>query len=235
MKLGFLWAMFFSLSLSAAEKNLYGKAYDQKEQKVLYHEVHRIVSDDRGFVVYLETKYLDSNLKEFGSLRSDFKKSSFVPNSVLNDSRLKRKETLTLVGDKAEIEVSIDGKGAKKKSITVAENSVAGQGFNNFILKNFDDLMAAQDKKVEFIFVQILDYFNFTASRVGKSAYEDIVSFKIAMSSFFMKAFAEPIMLKYDKKTKSLAEFRGLSNLNSDKNEKQNVVIKYSESPPISP
>lgn len=231
----FLLTFLFSLSLVAAEKNLYGKVYDQREEKILYHEVHRIVTDDKGFVQLIETRFLDNNLKEFGSLRSDFRKNLLVPNVELTDSRFKRKEKLSVAGDEAEIAVTVDGQTPRKKTVAIGADSVGGQGLSNFILKHLDELLAGKEKKIALIMMQIMDYFNFEAVRINATPKEQVVSLKLVASSFFMKAFAKPIAVKFDRETKTLTEYRGQSNLNNDKNEKQEVVIKYSESPPISP
>lgn len=214
-------------------KKLYGKAYDLKKTKVLYHEVHDVTIGDDGFNQKVETKYLDISLKEFAALKSTFKDNLFVPDSELKDSRLKRTEKLNLDGNKAKIQVVTEGQKDQTKTISIDSTSVAGQGFNNFLLKYFDELATGKSKKVAIVVIPLLDFFKFTASRVGPaSEREEAVEFKIQIASVFLKAFADPIFVKYDKKTRNLLEFRGLSNLSDEKDQKQQVLIQYSDSPP---
>ncbi len=222
-----------TLSEATASVKLYGKAYDLKKTKVLYHEVHEVTVGDNGFNQKVETRYLDSSLKEFATLKSTFKDNLFVPDSELKDIRLKRTEKLILDGKKANIQVITEGQKDQAKTIQIDSSSVAGQGFNNFLLKYFDDLAAGKSQKVAIVVIPLLDFFKFTASRVGAlSEKEETVEFKIQIASVFLKAFADPIYVKYDKKTRNLLEFRGLSNLSDEKDKKQQVLIQYSDSPP---
>jgi hypothetical protein len=230
--------IFFGLlkTAFANHENVYGKAYDKTGNKILYHEVHEVKVDVKGFTQIIETKFLDPSLKEFATLKSTFKSNPFIPNSELFDKRLKRHETLELDGEQAHLKISIDGKKDEEKIIKINPNFVAGQGFNNFILKNFDDLLKGIDQKISLVVVPLLDFFNFEAKRNGKySEKESTVDIKIQVASTFLKIFADPISLKYDKKTKHLLEYRGLSNLLNEKGENQQVVIKYSDSPPLTP
>jgi hypothetical protein len=234
-----LWLVALSQGLAAQglepqNSKIYGVAFDKSEKKILYHEVLQVTPGADGMSKIIETKYLDPELKEFGSIKSTFKSNLFVPDSVLVDNRLKRKETLELKGNEATIEVSVKGKPPEVKKIKIDSSFVAGQGFDNFILKNFDTLSKGNEIKVSFIVVRILDYYKFLVSNRGKkNITENEVSFKIELNSFFLNIIADPIIVTYDKKSKKLLEFRGLSNLNNEKGEKQDVVIKYSDSPPI--
>ncbi len=231
---GFFLLLVIGTSASGQVKSLYGKAYDKSEKKLLYHEIHKVTLDANGFNQLVETQYLDSNLKEFANMRSEFKGNLFVPDSQLKDSRLKVTETLSLEGSQARMTVTVEGKKTEEKTIKTDSSFVAGQGFNNFILKYFDELKKGNDKKVSFVVIPLLDFFRFMAGRKGTAKEgESSVDFQIQIASVFLKAFADPIYVKYDTQDKGLLEFRGLSNLSNEKNEKQQVVIKYSNSPPI--
>lgn len=236
-------------------QTFYGKAYDKTGQTLLYHEVHRVTLDDKGYNQTVETTYLDKTLKEFATLKSDFKSQLFVPNSTLQDQRLKKTETLRVEGNKAIISVvqgsrvaqeessnektAKNGKSEKvdkqEKTLSLDASFVAGQGFNNFIIKHFDELAKGQEMKVSFVVIPLLDYFKFLAAADKPKDENTFVEFKIQIASMFLKAFADPIFVKYDKKSRGLLEFRGLSNLNNEKDEKQQVWIKYSDSPPLTP
>ncbi len=233
MKLTFLLVLIFSMNSRAQVNKLYGQAYDQTGKNLLYHEIHQVTLDVNGYNQLVETKYLDLNLKEFANMKSEFKSNLFVPDSELNDNRLKRKETLILQGDQARIAIFIEGNKKEEKVVGTDSSFVAGQGFNNFILKYFDDLASGQNKKVSFVVIPLLDFFKFQAAR--KKAPEEnsaTVEFKIQIASVFLKAFADPIYVQYDRKNRGLLEFRGLSNLSTAKDEKQQVVIRYSQNPP---
>ncbi len=236
MKQILLASSFFMIAIlceATTPLKLYGIAHDSKKTKILYHEVHEITLGDDGFNKKVETRYLDSSLKEFATLKSTFKDNLFVPDSELKDTRLKRTEKLILDGKAAKIQVSTEGQKDQTKTIQIDSTSVAGQGFNNFLLKYFDDLAAGKNQKVAIVVIPLLDFFKFTASRVGGlSEKDETVEFKIQIASVFLKAFADPIYVKYNKKSRNLLEFRGLSNLSDEKDKKQQVLIQYSDSPP---
>lgn len=214
--------------------NLYGKAYAKDEKTLLYHEIHQITTDTDGYNLFVETRYLLPSLKEFAILKSDFKKNQFVPDSKLVDSKNGIHESLELIGDRAEIKISRNGVLSSKKSIETNPDFVAGQGFNNYLIKHLDELIEGASKQVSFLIIPLQDYFKFEAKRITKPEENNSeVSIKIQISSFFLKVFTDPILVKYDKKTKGLLEFRGLSNLSLEKDKKPYVVIKYSNSPPL--
>lgn len=214
--------------------NLYGKAYAQDEKTLLYHEIHEITTDADGYNTFVETRYLEPSLKEFAILKSDFKKNQFVPDSKLVDNKNNIQESLELIGDRAEIKITRNGILSSKKNIETNPDFVAGQGFNNYLIKHLEELAQGVRKQVSFLIIPLQDYFRFEARRIEKPQESGSeINVRIQIASFFLKVFNDPILVKYDKKTKGLLEFRGLSNLNMEKDKKPYVVIKYSNSPPL--
>ncbi len=223
--------LFIFLSSLAHALEFKGKAYDQEKGQLIYIEKHKTVDDANGFNQLIETQYTDPDGKVMATIQSDFKKDLVIPDVIFVDSRFGFKDEQIYDPDTKIVKITrTNDKTGKieKNEFKVKKNMLGGQGFNNFLVKNFDQLLDKKSIPVQFIVLSSRDFFEFKIQLSGNTKLEpDQVEFGLSISSYFLKVFVNDIQTIYSKTSKRLLTFRGLSNLSNDKGKPYNVRIEY--------
>ena len=226
MKCLILAALILSTHVHAIEFT--GQAYKPGTKELLYTEKHKTQDDEKGFNKVIETEYLTPDGKVFAKIKSDFAKDQVIPDKVFEDFRLGIKDELIFNPENRNVKITrTDEKTKKVKSneFTAKKNSLAGQGFNNYLLKNFDVLESGKSLPVNFIVLTNQDYFAFDIKK--KSEKNEEIIFGLNISSLLFKAFVSEIRTTYAIAGKRLLVFFGLSNIADAKGKPQNVEIQY--------
>lgn len=205
-----------------------GQAYKPGTKELLYTEKHKTQDDENGYNKVIETEYVTPDGKIFAKIKSDFSKDQMIPDKVFEDFRLGIKDEL--VFDPATRNVKItrtdeNTKKTKSNDFKAKKNSLAGQGFNNYLLQNFETLEKGKSLPVNFIVLTNQDYFEFDIKK--KSDKENEIIFGLNISNLLFKAFVSEIRTTYAVASKRLLVFFGLSNIADAKGKPQNVEIKY--------
>lgn len=200
-----------------------GKAF--RDNKLIYTEKHFPTSLPDGSYSKLKTEYIDERGKLFSEISSDFSTDTFVPNVFFKDNRFNLIENISKDkgGNKLKIERD-DKKNRKVSYLETKPTSILGQGFHNYIIKNFDNILK-DEVDVHFIISSKSDQYHFKMYLAKKSEKEVIIRGKI--DNFFLRAFVKEIELTYAVPSKRLLKFKGLSNLDDDQGNSQNVEILY--------
>ena len=210
-------------SMAAKSYKFIGEARNRKGVLV-YTENHEATSDDQGFITQLKTDYKKADGTTIVKMESDFSSNTLVPTIQFEDVRFNRKEKLTLSGDKAKVEITQKNKD-ETKEFKLLNNMVAGTGFHNFILKNFDALKAKEQIPLYFIVLAKADYFSF--GLVQKEIKDGKLTLVLKISSWVLRNFIDPIKVVYDIEKKQLLSFDGLTNIETDQEKTQELVITY--------
>lgn len=213
--------------LAIATEKREGIASDLKRGTFLYKELHLIEKDSTGFNKKITTTYKDENDKVFAKMTSDFSKHRMIPDTTFEDLRFNSKyeQTINLKDLSLEIIHTENDTQKKNKKIKVYENTIAGQGFDNFIKEEFNNL---KKKKIKFVVLDQLDFFNFMASSLSHKILTES-QFKLEIDSFWVGLLINPITVTYSNDSKKLIKYQGLSNI-LDKNKKsQEVLISYDD------
>lgn len=200
-----------------------GKAF--RDNKLQYIEKHFPTILGDGTYSILRTEYFDEGGGKFAEIKSDFSQDLFVPNVSFNDSRFELFENISK--DKSTSQIKIERELKKIKNVSYLNTksaSILGQGFHNFIVKNFDNILKAE-VDVFFIITSKSDQFHFKMYLAKKTDKEVIIRGKI--DNFFLRAFVKEIELTYSFPEKRLLKFKGLSNLDDKDGNSQNVEILY--------
>lgn len=205
-----------------------GVATDLKSGQFLYKEVHQIEKDKEGFNKVITSSYLDKNNNIFAKMVSDFSKNKMIPETTFEDFRFKLKQIQKISSNEKELELIHlkDQKQISSKKINLSKDFIAGQGFDNYIKANFSKL---ENSKIKFVVLDQLDFFSFRTDSLP-SKEESHQKFQMKMDSFFISLLVAPITVTYDKISKSLIQYEGLSNIFNDKEKSQEVLIAYKES-----
>lgn len=198
----------------------------------IYTENHHVVLGRTDLPVYKEVKstYSSPDGTIFAELKSNFERSPTVPEIDFHDQRFNYREfTKFETSDKLIIERTKQN--AKKSTkIKVERNHLLGQAFHNFIVLNFEQLANEKTSKntqldFKFILPSLLTDYRFS---ITVDSFDDLtITFMTKPSSLFLAVLADPIRVTYDRKTKKLLRYQGLSNLDSPEGSSQLVDIQY--------
>ena len=223
MRLLILFLISFSLKAEITVSKFSGDAVDKKGA-VVYRENQEITKNEKGESLLIKTKYFDPKGVLIAEVESDFKYDLFIPETVFIDHRFKERQELHYDVQTKMINMKvIDEKGkVKEKNLKREDDMVSGQGFNNYILKNFD----APKSDIKFIVLPKLDYFSFTFEpQAGDKPTEK--KFVLKISSWILRALVQKIVVDYRISDKTLLKFYGLTNIESDQHDSQVLTITY--------
>lgn len=220
--------IFISQTIWAGPPVFQGKAIEAESQKAIYNEDHQ-VEYNGPLVKKVVTTYLSPDGKEIAKLTSLFNGNSQLPDTEFVDKRTGYKEITTLKGDEYHIK-TIDPKGKEKTgSIDVKSNLVCGQGYHNFIISNMDSFKVGETRELRFIIPSMRDYFTFDLTYLGplNKSKPDEVSFRLDITNWILKMFADKIQVTYSKKDKVLLRYEGLTNLKNNKGDQYDAILTY--------
>jgi hypothetical protein len=197
---------------------------------IVYVEKHQVEYSDDGKLLRAETHYESPEGKRLALLKSDFTTSLTVPDHVVEDFRSGDIEGLRRENGKL---VLFDQEKNKSEKTRVLEENdadkrilVGCQGLNYYLLGHLDGEEPVKALPLRFLIPGKLDYYDFDMKEIP-SGDKKVAEFEISIKNWFLRMFAPKLYAKYDRKTKHLGWYNGLSNIKNDKGENQSVVIEY--------
>ena len=198
--------------------------------KILYIEKHEVTHDESGKILRSKTEYFDNNQKALAVLTSDYAHSTTTPDYVFEDFRNKSKNGVrnTAAGivmfnhdaAKDEDRVTLPSEGKDKRLV------FGCQGFNYYVLENLEALKAPKSIPIKFLMPGGLEAYNFVM-KMKDVTPDGTLNVEIQIESFFLRLFAPKLYIQYDTLKKRIIWYQGLSNLNDEKGQPQNVTITY--------
>ena len=174
----------------------------------------------------VETQYFKPDGEKFASLTSVFKSSPLLPDSIFKDLRNNKTEE-TKIENKKFVVTTNNGKDViKSGELDIEKNLLCGQGYHNFIRANLNNFKKDEIREIKFVLPSRRDYFSFDLSLIKEEG--NIKTFKLAITNWVLKMFADSIEVDYDKQGNLLA-YRGLSNIQDEKGDNMDVVITLSK------
>lgn len=224
-----LWSLFvflFMFSSALQAETLKGTARNSSGE-VVYTELHEIDRSPAGLTTKVVTTYFKPDGKQFARLASDFSQSQFAPDSKFEDSRfdlvIEGKQIKSGAGSVYRITESKKGSVVKTSNIELKENLISGPGFDNFIAEKL--LKAKNDRmSVRFLVLPRHEDYSFAVKKIDSPAETRVYSIKPAT---LLSLFVKEIVITYNAADNLLKKYEGLSNLPTDQDDSQNVVIEY--------
>lgn len=222
--------IFSSFGLSARTEQFRGVARDSKGETA-YIEQHEIKYNDQGFVETVVTRYMrpKGDGEIFARLESYFSEGTkFVPKSIFTDFRFNHQEETIVSADKKTLEIvhtDLDSKKTKSKTVEISPQMVLGQGYHNYILNDFEKFNIGEKRTLDFVVPARLDYYRFDLTYVGLLKTEQRRVFRLDITNWVLKLFADKILVTYDDKSKRLMTYEGLTNIPDDNGKNQSLVI----------
>lgn len=196
-----------------------------RDGQLKYREQHTMTYEGDA-LKKVETKYFKPSGEEFASLTSSFISSPLLPDSEFTDKRTGNTELTKVVDDKYQVTTK-NSKGVEKsESLEIENNMLCGQGYHNYIRANLNNFKKGTSKEIKFVIPSRRDYFSFDLSLLKSG--EDKKTFKLAITNWILKMFADSIEVDYDNEGNLLA-YRGLSNIQDKEGNNMDVVINLKQ------
>ncbi|MDD2565065.1 MAG: hypothetical protein PHU27_12700 [Salinivirgaceae bacterium] len=206
-----------------------GFAKEVSTHKLLYEEVHtEIYSADKHNKT--ETKFLDENKKIIASRILDFSNSMISPQYSLEDHRTGAYEAVTNRSGKFLIQYK-ENRDAEtiSESITVPDPAVVDGGFNYFVKSKWNQLMQGETVGFNYISTARQEYYRFqlTIDKSSSNRSSNLVLVKMEPTNYFLRALLDPIYITYNKNTRRIVQYSGISNIKDKEGKTQVAVLTY--------
>ena len=208
----FVCAFSLALSVKAHDFSFTGKASDIETGELLYTEEHSISLDYRGDYSRSLVRYVATDGSLIARKSLDFDASQTAPildfeyqNYTLQYDSEYREGMFVLKTDTPESrkESMIDLKGEMP--------FVVDGGFDRLLVKHWDSLLSGSVQTFDFLAITRASTIEFELSVVAQSV--DRVRFQIEPSSWLIGILVEPIFLEYDRDSRLLMRYEGLTNI----------------------
>ncbi|GAB2667134.1 hypothetical protein [Arenimonas aestuarii] len=197
-------------------------ARDPDSGDLLYTEHHLLRHQDQQLRQRLVV-YRCADGTAFARKRVDYAASALAPAFHFEDVRLGYREGLRRGGDEPELWVQAStGDDERSATLDAGAGLVADAGFDEFIRRQWQPLLAGKTVPLEFAVPSRLDSYGFTVRRRGSSevAGEGAEIFRLRLGGLF-GLLAPHIDVAYGRDSRRLLWFKGLSNLRDDRGEEQ--------------
>ncbi len=192
--------------------------------ELVYRERHTTTYDgDRIFGSV--TSYLDPEGREIATMASDYGRSLALPTYLFKDARRNCSEGLRFNNGTYIIFHEEEGRDEKTKPLGDRDNVFSCQGWHYHLVENLDRVLADESLEVRLIFPNELDTYTFRIQKM--SADGEVVRVKLRLANWLFSLFAPHLELVYDRATKRLVEYHGISNILAPDGEYQDVHITY--------
>jgi hypothetical protein len=191
-------------------------ARDPDNQRALYKEQHWIRFSElvpiERLVVY---RCMDGTA--FARKRVNYQPSAQAPAFEFIDARKGYVEGLRYKQNKAALWFQPPGAVAERNTLLATNNLVADAGFNEFIRINWLKLRAGKALPLYFAVPTRLQAYKFNLRQVSESQFSGVpaVTYQLKLAGL-LSLLTDPIEVTYDKSSKRLLRFQGLSNLRND-------------------
>lgn len=232
MKIFLVLSLIFCLdSLNASERVVpfEGHAYTE-DGKLAYIEQHILEQNEQGLAKKVTTRYFrPDGSGPFASLTSTFDgPMPSLPSTVFQDQRFKRQEIVNFDNNQETLVIThLDEVTERKKveRLRVTEQMVHSQGYHNLIVANFDRFKPGKTQVLDFVVPSRRAAYQFDLTFLGELENKNI-GLQLDIKNWFLRLFAEKIVVEYDPETKYLMRYTGLTNIPNDKGENQSLDIK---------
>ena len=198
-----------------------GYAYDLETNNLLYTEYHNYQTPFKHTVDYREP-----NGQLFATKQLDYNESFYAPNFIQKNMR--NGETIRSKKYNKKIKIQYQENSTseyEKESINFSKNLIIDAGFNQFITKNWKQLVEGKEMTIDYLIPSLLDHYELSIKKESCEK-DNTYCFSISASSFFISLFSSTLKLTYGP-NKDLLAFQGRSNICDSDGNYQDVKITY--------
>lgn len=213
------------------DKNYTGSAFQLGGNKMLYVEKHHEINDAAGKHIKTVTQYMDPEGKEIARRTLDFSKSHITPDFVFEDYRSGYMEGASFqAGNKIKIfHRALRTEPVMEKIIAKPTMAVIDGGFNYLVRSKFNEIVAGKIISFQFISAARLDYYQFRVRKEQEyvSKGKDLVKIILEADNSLLRLILDPITITYDKATKRIISYEGISNIPANSSKNYSVKLLY--------
>lgn len=227
--------------LAAEERERIGHAFDRNSGALLYQERHTETYAN-GEMTADTVQYIDPQGHIFGQKQVDFSRDPFVPEFQLDNTRTGHVEGLTRIAvDSLQVRFREHADEAlRQQQLDLPRDAIADAGFDRFIESQWGHLIAGKTLVRKFLVPSRLEFMDWRIRRSdnvredtphdakrGDQRARRTVRFALEIDSAFLRLVVPPIVVIYDRDTRRLMRYEGLSNLRDDSGENHSVRIEF--------
>lgn len=210
-----------------------GVACDRSSGALLYRELHEERWVD-GRLVEDRVSYRRAEGEVFATKRVDFRASATAPDFDLLDSASGHREALERTADAMVVRYRPSWN-ARERSATLpsAPTLVADAGFDRFIERNWDRLVAGETMVRPFLIPSRLRTVDMRIRRVRDDARGAgrTVALELAIDSALLRLIVPAVRVLYDTSARTLVLYEGVSNVRDAAGSNADVTIAFSRGP----
>ena len=194
---------------------------------MLYEEVHNeIFTADKHNKT--ETMFLDENKKIIASRTLDFSDSKISPKYSLEDYRTGGYEAVTVQNGAFLIQYKENSNSETiSKLLNVPDPAVVDGGFNYFVKAKWNQLMSGETVNFNYISTARQEYYRFQITIENSTISSNTVNMKMEPTNYFLRALLDPIYITYNKNTRRIVQYSGISNIKDNEGKAQMAVLTY--------
>lgn len=235
MKYLIILISFFSLGFSLENseppvQKYRSMAYDIDSELFLYTENHKETFEENRIVKSF-ISYQDTNNIEFCTKEMTFNADSTKPNFVMKDKRDGYIEGSELLSDnrvRVFTRATFDDP-IQEDTLEIDEEFVIDAGLTYFFRENWDELLSGEIISFYFVAPAKLNYFRFRVSKYDEPIIDgrEAMTIELELNNWLLRQFVSSVFISYDKETKKILKYEGISNINNDLGKSHFVKIDF--------
>jgi hypothetical protein len=223
---------FIEMTVSAEEtQSRIGYAYDKETNELVYTEDHN-EEYVNGLIYKSHVIYKDVSEKIIAKKTVDFSNNPYMPEFALNNTETGHKEITRFIQSEYEVVFSkLKSEPEKVARLNLPVDGISDAGFDNFIIKHWNELIAGEMFRREFLIPSMMDFIKFRIyqDKITDDEGQSLRIINIEPDSFLIRAFAGTTKLSYDRERPKLRKFDGVSNMRDLNGDNFKVTIRYEE------
>jgi len=192
--------------------------------KVVYREKHTTYHRD-GRILRSVTDYIGPDGSVIAVMDSNYERSLAMPTYAFKDHRRGYEEGLRYHEGAYYIYNRDPKLGEKEVRLEDTENVYSCQGWHYYVVNNLEVLEKNESVVLNLIFPQKLRAYPFRIERTGSSG--ETLDVKVRFANRLVSWFVPHLDLVYERESRKLLEFQGVSNIFDENDELQEVTITY--------
>jgi hypothetical protein len=203
-----------TIDTEAKKIEFVGYAYSLKDSSLLYTEHHSIITDNNNQRQSSRVQYKSSEGLLIADKTLEYDEKGYFPDFNILDLRTKQRLSIALNDEVISIINTTQGR--KKIQVdyldAVSDDAmIADAGFDVFMMKNWEALVAGQSQVVEFLAPTRNMFVSFKIAQTFIN--NSTVGFSLAPDNFFIALLVDPIYLEYDLSSGRILSYKGLTNI----------------------
>lgn len=200
------------------EVTLVGNAFDLETNTLVYRETHNTQCSEQGEPIWGTVRYADTEGNVFAEKSLGFNHSAYSPSFVLKDFRDQYQQQVEVQQNSIAVALQQNDQVLSPETTLAFPEIpfVVDAGFNHFIRTQWDVLMAGQPVEFDFLSVTRQAFYTFEISKTPTAKTSENthhLSLTMQPSQWWLALLVDPILLEYDKASKSLRLYQGLTNI----------------------